>query len=149
MKTFLTIDSEARLEVSDLDNKDFEKLVLDINADYDGSVKSFAEFLSVNGIESVTTSSTIDFSDEYGIDEEMLESFLNSVSNSVLLFHLSKYEVIQMAAPILHFETLETEGDAREAYAAWMKDMEGVTIESSTEHIIEKGLDLEVEDLPF
>ena len=140
MITFLTIDSEARLEVSDLDNKDFEKLVLDINSDYDGSVKSFAEFLSVNGIESVTTSSTIDFSDEYGIDEEMLESFLNSVSN---------YEVIQMAAPILHSETLETEGDAREAYAAWMKDMEGVTIESSTEHIIEKGLDLEVEDLPF
>ena len=81
MKTFLTINSESRLEVSDLDNKDFEKLVLDINSDYDGSVKSFAEFLSVNGIESVTTSSTIDFSDEYGIDEEMLESFLNSVSN--------------------------------------------------------------------
>ena len=140
MKTFLTINSEAHLEVSDLDNKDFEKLVLDINSDYDGSVKSLAEFLNVNGIKSVTTSSTIDFSDEYGIDEEMLESFLNSVSN---------YEVIQMAAPILHFETLETEGDAREAYAAWMKDMEGVTIESSTEHIIEKGLDLEVEDLPF
>ena len=81
MKTFLTIDEKSRLEVSDLGNKDFEKLVLDINADYDGSVKSFAEFLSVNGIESVTTSSTIDFSDEYGIDEEMLESFLNSVSN--------------------------------------------------------------------
>ena len=81
MKTFLTINSESRLEVSDLDNKDFEKLVLDINSDYDGSVKSFAEFLNVNGIKSVTTSSTIDFSDEYGIDEEMLESFLNSVSN--------------------------------------------------------------------
>ena len=93
MKTFLTIDPEARLEVSDLDNKDFEKLVLDINSDYDGSVKLFAEFLNINGISSVTTSSTIDFSDEYGIDEEMLESFLNSVSNSVLLFHLSKYEV--------------------------------------------------------
>ena len=81
MRTFLDIDEKSRLEVSDLDNKDFEKLVLDINADYDGSVKSFAEFLSVNGIESVTTSSTIDFPDEYGIDEEILESFLNSVSN--------------------------------------------------------------------
>ena len=79
MKTFLTIDSEARLEVSDLDNKDFEKLVLDINSDYDGSVKSFAEFLNVNGIKSVTTSSTIDFSDEYGIDPEMLDSFFDSV----------------------------------------------------------------------
>jgi hypothetical protein len=54
-----------------------------------------------------------------------------------------------MAAPILFIETLETEGDAREAYAAWMKDMEGATIESNTEYIIEKGLDLEVEDLPF
>ena len=46
-------------------------------------------------------------------------------------------------------DNLETEGDAREAYAAWMKDMEGATIESNTEYIIEKGLDLEVEDLPF
>ena len=137
MKTFLTIDSEARLEVSDLDNKDFEKLVLDINSDYDGSVKSLAEFLSVNGISSVTTSSTIDFSDEYGIDEEMLESFLNSVSN---------YEVIQMTAPILHSETLETEGDAREAYAAWMDDMEGVTIVGSAEPL---AIEEVVEDLPF
>ena len=140
MKPFLTIDEKSRLELSDLDNKNNKPIIFDINSDYDGSVKSFAEFLSVNGIESVTTSSTIDFSDEYGIDEEMMESFLDSVSN---------YEVIQMAAPIIHVETLETEGDAREAYAAWMKDMEGVTIESNTEYIIEKGLDLEVEELPF
>ena len=51
-----------------------------------------------------------------------------------------------MAAPILHFETLETEGDAREAYAAWMKDMEGVTIESSAEPL---AIEEVVEDLPF
>lgn len=81
MKPFLTIDEKSRLELSDLDNKNNKPVIFDINADYDGSVKSFAEFLSVNGIESVTTSSTIDFSDEYGIDEEMMESFLNSVSN--------------------------------------------------------------------
>ena len=81
MKPFLTIDEKSRLELSDLDNKNNKPVIFDINADYDGSVKSFAEFLSVNGIESVTTSSTIDFSDEYGIDEEMIESFLNSVSN--------------------------------------------------------------------
>ncbi len=54
-----------------------------------------------------------------------------------------------MTAPIIHAETLETEGDAREAYVAWMKDMEGATIESNAEYIIEKGLDLEVDDLPF
>ena len=81
MKTFLTIDEKSRLKLSDLDNKNNNPIIFDINADYDGSVKSFAEFLNVNGVESVTTSSTIDFSDEYGIDEEMLESFLNSVSN--------------------------------------------------------------------
>ena len=56
-----------------------------------------------------------------------------------------------MATPIIHSETLETEGDAREVYAAWMSDMKGVTIKSNAEYIIEKGLDLEVEleDLPF
>ena len=81
MKPFLTIDEKSRLKLSDLDNKNNKPIIFDINADYDGSVKSFAEFLSVNGIESVTTSSTIDFSDEYGIDEEMMESFLDSVSN--------------------------------------------------------------------
>ena len=47
-------------------------------------------------------------------------------------------------------DSLETEGDAREAYAAWMSDMKGVTIKSNAEYIIEKGLDLEVEELlPF
>jgi|6_EtaG_2_1085325.scaffolds.fasta_scaffold73038_3 hypothetical protein len=54
-----------------------------------------------------------------------------------------------MTAPFRSVDSLEIEGDAREAYAAWMKDMKGVTIISNTEILIEKGLDLEVEDLPF
>ncbi len=45
MKPFLTIDSEARLELSDLNSEDSKKIILDINADYDGSVKSFATFM--------------------------------------------------------------------------------------------------------
>ena len=80
-KLFLTINENSALELSDLDNKDFEKIVLDINADYDGSVKSFAKFLNVNDVASVNISSSIEFSNEYGIDEEMMESFLDSVSN--------------------------------------------------------------------
>ena len=51
-----------------------------------------------------------------------------------------------MAAPILHFESLETAGDAREAYAAWMADMEGVTIVGSAEPLVIEEV---VEDLPF
>jgi hypothetical protein len=79
MKAFLTIDEKSRLELSDLDNENNKPIIFDINADYDGSVKSFATFLSVNGIKSVATSSSIDFSDDYGIDEAMLDGFFNSV----------------------------------------------------------------------
>ena len=43
-------------------------------------------------------------------------------------------------------DSLETEGDAREAYAAWMVDMEGVVIIASESVEID---DLETEDLPF
>ena len=79
MKAFLTIDEKSRLELRDLDNKKMKRVIFDINADYDDSVKSFATFLSVNGIKSVTTSSSIDFPDDYGIDEAMLDGFFNSV----------------------------------------------------------------------
>jgi|ETNvirnome_6_100_1030635.scaffolds.fasta_scaffold39126_2 hypothetical protein len=41
----------------------------------------------------------------------------------------------------------ELEGDVREAYAAWMKDMKGVSIESNADYIVEKGLDLEIEEM--
>ena len=78
-KPFLTINENSALELSDLGNENSDKIIFDINADYDGSVKSFATFLNVNGIKSVTTSSSIDFSDDYGIDEAMLDGFFNSV----------------------------------------------------------------------
>ena len=79
MKTFLTIDEKSRLKLSDLDNKKNNPIIFDINADYDGSVKSFAEFLSDNGVKVVIASSKVDFSDEYGIDEAMLDGFFDSV----------------------------------------------------------------------
>jgi len=44
-------------------------------------------------------------------------------------------------------DALETEGDVREAYVAWMNDMKGVSIESNTEYNIENGLDLEVAEM--
>ena len=78
-KLFLTINENSALELSDLDNKDFEKIVLDINADYDGSVKSMATFLKDNKITKFISSSSLDFPDEYGIDDDMLIEFFDSV----------------------------------------------------------------------
>lgn len=81
MKPFLTIDSEARLSLIDMDNENKKPIIFDINADYDGSAKSFATFMVFHGIDNMATSSTVDFSDDYGIDSEMLDSFFVSVSD--------------------------------------------------------------------
>ena len=77
-RPFLTIKDE-KLELSDLSNENNKPVVFDLNADFDGSVVSLATFFSETGLTSITTSSSIDFSDEYGIDSEMLESFFDSV----------------------------------------------------------------------
>ena len=76
---FLTINENSALELSVLDNIPFEKIVFDINADYDGSVKSFATFLKDNKITKFISSSSLDFPDEYGIDDDMLIEFFDSV----------------------------------------------------------------------
>jgi len=76
---FLTINENSALELSVLDNIPFEKIVFDINSDYDGSVKSFATFLKDNKITKFISSSSLDFPDEYGIDDDMLIEFFDSV----------------------------------------------------------------------
>ena len=79
MKPFLTIDEKSRLELRDLDNKSMKRVIFDINSDYDGSVKSMATFLKDNNITKIMSSSSIDFPDEYGIDDDMLIEFFDSV----------------------------------------------------------------------
>ena len=78
-RPFLTIDENSKLELSDLGNENNMKITFDINADFDGSVAAIATFAHEMGLTSFTTSSTIDFPDEEGIDGEMLESFFDSV----------------------------------------------------------------------
>ena len=51
----------------------------------------------------------------------------------------------------MHKDTLEVEGDMREAYFAWLADMEGVSIKEKVEKIdtnVAVNID-DVEDLPF
>tara|TARA_R110002060_G_scaffold76238_1_gene86448 strand:- start:292 stop:552 length:261 start_codon:yes stop_codon:yes gene_type:complete len=76
---FLTINENSALELRDLDNKNVKRIVFDINSDYDGSAKSMATFLKDNKITKFISSSSIDFPDEYGIDDDMLIEFFDSV----------------------------------------------------------------------
>lgn len=77
---FLTINSNENLEISDMDS-DSTPVEFNINADFDGSIRKFANFMFDNNISDLMCSSSIDFSDEYGIDKMMLDSFFDSVSN--------------------------------------------------------------------
>ena len=51
----------------------------------------------------------------------------------------------------MHKDTLEVEGDMREAYFAWVADMEGVSIKKKLDMVdthLAINID-EVEDIPF
>ena len=82
IRPFLSINSNENLTVRNLDT-DAHDVVLevDINSDYDGSLRKFAAFVRENNINSLACSSSIDFSDEYGIDQMVLDSFFDSVNN--------------------------------------------------------------------
>ena len=80
-KPFLDIVDE-KLELSDLGNENNLKIYFDINSDFDGSVASFATFAHEMDLTNFTTSSSIDFPDEYGIEEMVLDSFFDSVRYS-------------------------------------------------------------------
>ena len=75
---FLTINANENLEISDMDT-DRAPVEFDINADFDGSIRKFANFMFDNNIITMMCSSSIDFSDEYGIEKMMLDSFFDSV----------------------------------------------------------------------
>ena len=79
-KPFLDIVDE-KLELSDLGNENNLKIYFDINSDFDGSVASFATFAHEMDLTNFTTSSSIDFSDEFGIDQMVLDSFFDTISN--------------------------------------------------------------------
>ena len=80
-RPYLTIIDE-KLELSDLGNENNSKIYFDINSDFDGSVASFATFAHEMDLTNFTTSSSIDFPDEYGIEEMVLDSFFDSVRYS-------------------------------------------------------------------
>ena len=64
---FLTINDNENLEISDMDT-DSAAVEFDVNADFDGSIREFANFMFDNNISNMACSSSIHFSDEWGIE---------------------------------------------------------------------------------
>ena len=77
IRPFLSINSNENLTIMDLNTKSVVA-EFDINSDFDGSIRKFATFVHDNNISSFACSSTLNFPDEYGIDSEMLDGFLDS-----------------------------------------------------------------------
>jgi len=81
MKTiYLSINEKGLLEVLDYDKMTLE-LTLDIMNEYDKSLEKWeeikGEFELLN--KSYAVSSSIDFSEEFGVDGSILNSFINSM----------------------------------------------------------------------
>ena len=64
-------------DVSDYHDK--RVLRVDFMNDYDNSLNLAREFIISIGVDDWYTSSTVDFADEYDVDQSMLNSFLDSV----------------------------------------------------------------------
>ena len=77
IRPFLSINSNENLTIMDLNTKSVVA-EFDINSDFDGSIRKFATFVHANNISRFACSSTLNFPDEYGIDSEMLDGFLDS-----------------------------------------------------------------------
>ncbi len=83
-RPFLDITDE-KLELSSLRSPcgtwDLPDILFDINSNYDGAVADFVAVSECYGLTSFNTSFSIDNSDEYGIDQMVLDSFFDSVNN--------------------------------------------------------------------
>ena len=80
IRPFLSINRNENLTIRNLDTDNHDLVLeVDINSDYDGSLRKFATFVRENNINSFSCSSTIDDPDENGIDSMMLDTFLDSV----------------------------------------------------------------------
>ena len=64
-------------DVSDYHDK--RVLRVDLMNDYDNSLNIARDYINSIGVDDWYTSSTVDFADEYDVDQSMLDSFLDSV----------------------------------------------------------------------
>ena len=81
-KGFLNVDNGKLFIHADIsDYADEQMLEVDIMNDYDNSLNLARDFINSIDVKSWYHSSSIDFAEEYDVDQSMLDSFLDRVLN--------------------------------------------------------------------
>ena len=79
MKTmFLNLTNEGLLEIMDYDSRALE-MTLDIMNEYDKSLEEWNKVKADYNGSNYAVSSAIDFPSEFGVDDDILNSFINSM----------------------------------------------------------------------
>ena len=79
MKTmFLSLTNDGLLEIMDYDSRKLE-MSLDIMNEYDKSLEEWNKVKANYNGSSYAVSSAIDFPSEFGVDDAILNSFINSM----------------------------------------------------------------------
>ena len=76
---FLNVDNGILFIHADISGFDGRKLKVDFMNDYDNSLNLARDFINSIDVISWKKSSSIDFAEEYDVDQSMLDTFLNSV----------------------------------------------------------------------
>ena len=79
MKTmFLSLTNDGLLEIMDYDSRNLE-MTLDIMNEYDKSLEEWNKVKANYNGSNYAVSSAIDFPSEFGVDDAILNSFINSM----------------------------------------------------------------------
>ena len=79
---FLNVDNGKLFIHADIsDDSDSQMLEVDIMNEYDNSLNLARDFINSLDVDGWLHSSSIDFAEEYDVDQFMLDSFLDSVLN--------------------------------------------------------------------
>ena len=80
-KGFLNVDNGKLFIHADISDSDEKILEVDFMNEYDNSLNLARDFIKSLDVDGWFHSSSIDFAEEYDVDQSMLDTFLDSVLN--------------------------------------------------------------------
>ena len=78
-KGFLNVDNGKLFIHADISDSDKKILEVDFMNEYDNSLNLARDFINSIDVKSWCHSSSVDFAEEYDVDQSMLDTFLDSV----------------------------------------------------------------------